>query len=421
MNYQLIYDKLIQKVKLENRKKLKRSNPDYKYYENHHIIPRSMGGNNTAANMIKLTAKEHYVAHHLLWKIYKNQSMACAFWNMCNTRKNGNARITSRTYESIRNEISLNAQKRMADPAAREHLRIINTGHIVTNETREKISKANTGKIQTQDSIALRSASIRARSRRTLEEIHGEERAAELREIRRQNSTGRKQSEETIAKRVEKLEGHECTEKTREKISKANSGKTRTDEQRKNISEGHKGTIQTEEANIKRSKAMTGKKKSEETKEKMRKPKSEEHKRKISETKRRKVMEKVKSNKNPIKIIGIIESGCGDMAPRLTKNYQVFKDTIGKFYCGTINVRIDKELKISEDFRITKDKIIESNDTTEQDYLLEFCKINEYPAYRIRPFDINGAGGHGDNILEIIASVKLENIIKGNSVIIELF
>lgn len=44
--------------------------------------------------------------------------------------------------------------------------------------------------------------------------------------------TGKKQPEEMIIKRTEKLKGHICTEETRIKISKANSNKKRTKEQR---------------------------------------------------------------------------------------------------------------------------------------------------------------------------------------------
>lgn len=36
------------------------------YKENHHIIPRSIGGADSAQNLVYLTAKEHYIAHLLL-------------------------------------------------------------------------------------------------------------------------------------------------------------------------------------------------------------------------------------------------------------------------------------------------------------------------------------------------------------------
>lgn len=39
------------------------------YKETHHIIPRSFGGDNIKSNVVQLTAREHYVAHALLWKM----------------------------------------------------------------------------------------------------------------------------------------------------------------------------------------------------------------------------------------------------------------------------------------------------------------------------------------------------------------
>ena len=58
------------------------------YKENHHILPKSMGGSNKKSNMVFLTAKEHYICHHLLYVFTKGQSkhkMAYA-WNMMRTR-----------------------------------------------------------------------------------------------------------------------------------------------------------------------------------------------------------------------------------------------------------------------------------------------------------------------------------------------
>lgn len=40
------------------------------YTENHHIIPRCMGGSDDKSNMVRLTPEEHYLAHQLLIKIY---------------------------------------------------------------------------------------------------------------------------------------------------------------------------------------------------------------------------------------------------------------------------------------------------------------------------------------------------------------
>lgn len=38
------------------------------YYERHHVIPRSLNGNDSDTNIVSLTAKEHYIAHRLLTK-----------------------------------------------------------------------------------------------------------------------------------------------------------------------------------------------------------------------------------------------------------------------------------------------------------------------------------------------------------------
>lgn len=69
MNYGMIYQDLI-----ESRKNMNRSKLDGIYYENHHILPRSMGGTDEQFNMVLLTAKEHWLAHLLLAKISTGQN-----------------------------------------------------------------------------------------------------------------------------------------------------------------------------------------------------------------------------------------------------------------------------------------------------------------------------------------------------------
>lgn len=53
------------------------------YTEKHHIIPRSFGGSNNKDNVAILTAREHYIAHLILWKMKfpdpYNGKMAMAF------------------------------------------------------------------------------------------------------------------------------------------------------------------------------------------------------------------------------------------------------------------------------------------------------------------------------------------------------
>ena len=99
MNYKQIYNSLIQKG-LERG--LNKGILDY-YTELHHIIPKSMGGKNKKENYVLLTAKEHFIAHQLLYKIYKNSQMAFALHKFCNGTYE--QRINSRKYDWIKTKV----------------------------------------------------------------------------------------------------------------------------------------------------------------------------------------------------------------------------------------------------------------------------------------------------------------------------
>jgi len=43
-------------------------------YAEKHIIPRSLGGDNSASNLVNLTAKEHFVCHYLLTKMVSQEA-----------------------------------------------------------------------------------------------------------------------------------------------------------------------------------------------------------------------------------------------------------------------------------------------------------------------------------------------------------
>lgn len=59
MDYKKIYYSIIEKAKTRTITE---------YNEEHHIIPKSLGGDNSKENKVKLTAREHFVCHWLLWK-----------------------------------------------------------------------------------------------------------------------------------------------------------------------------------------------------------------------------------------------------------------------------------------------------------------------------------------------------------------
>lgn len=63
MNYKRIYDSLIELGRTQVL-------PTDTYTERHHIIPKCMNGSDDSTNLVRLTARQHYVAHLLLHKIY---------------------------------------------------------------------------------------------------------------------------------------------------------------------------------------------------------------------------------------------------------------------------------------------------------------------------------------------------------------
>lgn len=72
------------------------------YGEKHHVIPRSQGGGNEATNLVLLTAREHFLAHWLLYRIYRTPAMARAFKLMLQTQ----GRRRGRDYAEAREVMS---------------------------------------------------------------------------------------------------------------------------------------------------------------------------------------------------------------------------------------------------------------------------------------------------------------------------
>lgn len=88
MNYKKIYDSII--IRAQKRNDLE------KPYDKHHIIPRSLGGNNSKNNIVKLTLREHFICHMLLSKIY-GKTMICAAMMLSSFK-----RYNSKKYEWLR-------------------------------------------------------------------------------------------------------------------------------------------------------------------------------------------------------------------------------------------------------------------------------------------------------------------------------
>lgn len=96
MNYQKIYNSIIEKARLESRKKTSET-----YYESHHIIPLCLKGMDSKENKILLTAKEHFLCHKLLIKMYPSSNgIKLAFFRMCHKSYNQQRKnLSLRDYE----------------------------------------------------------------------------------------------------------------------------------------------------------------------------------------------------------------------------------------------------------------------------------------------------------------------------------
>lgn len=130
------------------------------YYELHHIIPKSSGGSNDKSNLIALTARQHYIAHWLLWKAYGG-NLARAFFMMSSVGRY--QRVNSKTYDKARKDYSEQVKIQMANkpnvakftPEHREKLRQAKLGRKLSEETKEKLRLAGLGR-KLSDEIKLK-------------------------------------------------------------------------------------------------------------------------------------------------------------------------------------------------------------------------------------------------------------------------
>jgi signal recognition particle subunit SEC65 len=110
MDYSRIYNQLIERGQLRQQGKLKKDLVvEIGYVEQHHIIPRTLGGTNDSDNLVYLTPEEHYLAHGLLCKIHpKNILLFCAIMYLSGKGKNRNNKLygwARRRYSDLRSSL----------------------------------------------------------------------------------------------------------------------------------------------------------------------------------------------------------------------------------------------------------------------------------------------------------------------------
>ena len=94
MNYQMVYKSLIDRRKAQSPSG---------YSERHHVIPKSLGGDNSRENIVSLTAREHYFCHKLLARIYGGKMWQALFlMSHGSVTSASGVRISSRDYSIAR-------------------------------------------------------------------------------------------------------------------------------------------------------------------------------------------------------------------------------------------------------------------------------------------------------------------------------
>lgn len=215
MNYNLIYNNLITKCRLLHDIRLQEKRNGI-YFENHHILPRCMGGVDDAINLVYLTPEEHFLAHRLLIRVYPNvYDLYLSVQIMI-----GNGKYT-------KNNKSYGRIKRMIQDRKRS------IG--MPQETREKISNTRKGIIFSDEHCAKISES---RLGKSWEELMGEARAAELRISRsapRQPTSD--QTKKKISESKKGIRPHAWTDESKQKVSKSMIGKRKSEGQKAKLKE----------------------------------------------------------------------------------------------------------------------------------------------------------------------------------------
>jgi hypothetical protein len=151
MQHKLVYEALITKARLRDSVS--------GYVEKHHILPRSLGGDDSPKNIVSLTAREHFIAHMLLahihggsqWYAVIKMSQQCGTKN---SRSFEYARQKAISYLKSRKitwgkKISIANTGKVYGSYTSERCQNISAasmGRVITNETKQKIINSLRGK-----------------------------------------------------------------------------------------------------------------------------------------------------------------------------------------------------------------------------------------------------------------------------------
>ena len=199
------------------------------YSETHHILPKSLGGTNAKSNITKLTAREHFICHWLLTKIYKDGD---PHWKMLNALRIMRAEnknqsryetiITSKVYGSIKEEYSILQREKLkgennpmfgdkfyrSEEGFRKQKEAVlgDKNGAKRPETRLKIANSKLGKARGEFTEEWKQNLSNAVSGEK-NGMWGKKHTDETKEKQRSKAVGRKQTEETKQKKADAVRG----------------------------------------------------------------------------------------------------------------------------------------------------------------------------------------------------------------------
>lgn len=205
MDYEKIYDNLI-----SYRKENILDESNCEYYETHHVVPRSIDKKliYKKSNKVNLTAREHFIAHLLLKRIYKKkfgedsyQYRAMVKTCFLFANKHKGVTINSRTIEKLRI-----AYKKLPSPMK---------GRPMSDNAKKALLKANIGRKFTDEHKRKIVESRIKNGNNKLSEEH--------KQILIQSRLGSKHTEETKERIRQKKLGFRHTEESKKKIGEASA------------------------------------------------------------------------------------------------------------------------------------------------------------------------------------------------------
>lgn len=117
------------------------------YTEKHHIVPKSLGGSNDEINLVRFTAREHFICHRLLTKMVEGKSKSKMLWA-----------LHRMIYQVNKDQIRYIPNSRTFEHIKKEFYEALRKPRIITEEHRNNIIAENKKRkgIKRSDEIRLK-------------------------------------------------------------------------------------------------------------------------------------------------------------------------------------------------------------------------------------------------------------------------